>query len=288
MCIIILRPAGRPLPTDDTMRNCWESNPDGGGLMWSHGGGLFTIKGLMSLEEMKAAAARIPVEAVAAYHFRIGTHGAKNAENTHPWIIDATSALMHNGVLSWLGDDRNVSDSKRLAAAVQGLRWWDETAIDLRALIESAIGYGNKVVFMQADGRFWIANSKAGMWEDGVWYSNGGFRKWAPAPYTGPDYSYNSHSPVTYQQSLIERGTKAASMLDQLMIMQLVRVKSKGEIRMRSKARRTISMTETEFFQHYDMYDYNTPDLKAKADTIAADICEELTTKARADDGFGS
>ena len=46
----------------------------------------------------------------------------------------------------------------------------------LRFLIESAIGPSNKIAIMNGAGEAVIYNETSGQWQDGVWFSNSGFR----------------------------------------------------------------------------------------------------------------
>lgn len=38
MCIIVYKPEGATMPSTDTLRRCFEENPDGAGFMWPERG----------------------------------------------------------------------------------------------------------------------------------------------------------------------------------------------------------------------------------------------------------
>lgn len=192
MCIIVFRPKGAKFPPLDTLQQCWTRNPDGGGLMYAKDGVLTIVKGLMTPAAMHAAVKEVPDDVPCALHFRIGTHGAKTAENTHPWKISDKIALVHNGILSGCGLAVNNAHSdsagfaEKLAAmdemwkpAYSG-EWMKDPTIQF--FILHALGFANKMVFLRASGEYWIANDKQGEWEDGCWYSNTSFRVYRTPP----------------------------------------------------------------------------------------------------------
>lgn len=192
MCIIVYKPAGVAVPSTETLTNCWESNRDGGGVMWAHDGRLYVSKGHMELADMLAAIADIPPAAPAVYHFRIGTHGAKDAANTHPWVvIDGVLAMVHNGMLSNFGN-RDYSDSRELAETIAAFgKHFPYHPSGVR-ILEALCGTTNKLVFMRNDGLVNIINQRAGQEFEGCWYSNGGYKRYvAPVQttYFGGTYS---------------------------------------------------------------------------------------------------
>ena len=178
MCIIIYRKADSNFPDDATIERCWNKNDDGAGIMWPG----HSEKGFMTLDSLKGAMRAIPNGVPAAIHFRIGTNGANTADNCHPWPVRDGLWLMHNGILSSFSGDRNYSDS-RLFGEVIGASSLDPFNAGDQAVISRLIGYGNKVLFMNVYGDVWIANEKAGVWHDGCWYSNEGFREYIPQVY---------------------------------------------------------------------------------------------------------
>lgn len=104
----------------------WRSNPHGAGIVYQRRGGeVVAIKGLMSLEDLRAALREVHYGVRVGVHLRYATHGAVNAENTHPWPVGRRGAyLMHNGVLGQFGEsgDRGRSDSAHLAELLGQIR----------------------------------------------------------------------------------------------------------------------------------------------------------------------
>ena len=47
MCVIVYKPAGCPMPDEATLRSCWDTNPDGAGMMLPDGDAVRIRKGFM-------------------------------------------------------------------------------------------------------------------------------------------------------------------------------------------------------------------------------------------------
>ena len=135
MCIIVYKPAGIELPSKDTLRECWDNNPHGAGLMWPDGERVNLQKGYMSWEEFETALDDVTkgidvTSTPMALHFRIATHGAIVPGCCHPFAvkdsfermrqtkISAEVGFMHNGTLSGLETDDETSDSMAFAKSV--------------------------------------------------------------------------------------------------------------------------------------------------------------------------
>lgn len=176
---MIYRPEGEVTPSEETIRQCWSRNPHGGGVMWQQDGILWFIKGMMTIEDMLVAIAQVPPNVVAAFHFRIGTNGANDESNTHPWYAGNGRMLMHNGIIGFLAGDKEVSDSKRCGELVAKVDIWDD---EVRMLVANAIGWNNKLIVMDGTNSA-IVNKAQGVWEGGCWYSNTSFEIYkAPIP----------------------------------------------------------------------------------------------------------
>lgn len=193
MCIIVYKPQGRKLPNLDTLRACWDNNPDGAGIMWPDGNKVNIRKGFMSwpdfLEALDEVTSSIEVdETPMALHFRIATHGAVVPGCCHPFAVKdsldkmrmtdirAEVGFMHNGTLSGLETDDATSDSMAFAKSVLVplKAMCDDFLDDKRALrvIESST-QGSRFLLMAKDGRV----RTFGQWvpDDGVYYSNRNF-----------------------------------------------------------------------------------------------------------------
>lgn len=193
MCIIVYKPQGRKLPSLDTLRACWDNNPDGAGIMWPDGEQVNIRKGFMTwpdfLKALDDITSEVDVEGVPiALHFRIATHGAVVPGCCHPFAvkdsfdkmrmtdIHAKVGFMHNGTLSGLETDDATSDSMAFAklVLVPLKAMCDDFLDDKRALhiIESST-QGSRFLLMAKDGRVrtfgnWVS-------DDGIYYSNGNY-----------------------------------------------------------------------------------------------------------------
>lgn len=123
MCIILACEANRR-PTNQIINQCWDVNPDGGGVMWAEGGHVEIAKGLMSPDDLIAAVRYAPKDSPLVIHMRIGTSGGYGAEVTHPYPVtdrldalhaldvDCSCGIAHNGILPYPTDDAaGISDT---------------------------------------------------------------------------------------------------------------------------------------------------------------------------------
>lgn len=123
MCIILsCAPGARP--SRELLSDCWNNNPDGGGLMYDHGGVVHVSKGYMNFSDLATAIDRVPSDAHLIVHMRIGTSGGYGPEVTHPYPITrdlellhaldlvCPVAIAHNGVLPYPSDEAlGISDT---------------------------------------------------------------------------------------------------------------------------------------------------------------------------------
>ena len=114
------------MPSTDTLRRCFEENPDGAGFMWPERGRVQFRKGFMGWGDLESAlSSELPRDArglPVALHFRIATHGRVKPGCCHPFAVckdyramraESTSAaagFMHNGTLAGLDTSPDVSD----------------------------------------------------------------------------------------------------------------------------------------------------------------------------------
>lgn len=179
MCIAIFKPKGVDI-SEETLKACWENNPDGAGYAYVGRGRLIVRKGLMNYESFIASwrdrVARYGKTSPFILHFRIRTHGTGDEINTHPFRIK-DGALIHNGTISGTGaSSAGVGESDTsLFAKMFYDKLTPEFLRDNLKQFGSAIGY-NKMVFLFRNGEHYIANEDVGSWSDGVWFSNSGYR----------------------------------------------------------------------------------------------------------------
>ena len=115
MCIIAIKKSGQAAINQETLKACWQSNPDGAGFVIHrpNTNKLLIRKGFMAFKALVAAleTANIKEADTVIYHFRIATSGGINAANCHPFPIskaskdvkaleiECTKAFVHNGII---------------------------------------------------------------------------------------------------------------------------------------------------------------------------------------------
>lgn len=185
MCVAIYKPRGVETPSLDTLRKCWDTNPDGGGFAMrieNKSKYSFQIcKGFMTWDEFCKAYEDYKLASFnddLFLHFRIATHGGVCPGNTHPFPItcnhkelkDTTfmcnSVLMHNGVLPIKPDCNDISDTMQLCKILYSLKGKTSEAIDLLSHFVA----GNKIAIMLPKDKVRLI----GAWQvvNNVYYSN--------------------------------------------------------------------------------------------------------------------
>lgn len=204
MCVICFSPKGVDAPSEEKIKQMFDTNPDGAGYAYEgKGGKVIYRKGFMSvgalLEEL------YPLEkwknTNLALHFRIGTAGNNDAHTCHPFPITTDygtlrrtegkgAVLFHNGILAEGGmADRNSSDTQDFVVAFAPLlRKWHHSSVR-DAWIEKVIGT-NKLLIMYGKNKY----KMYGNWEkDGDLYvSNTNYQPYT-CQYHWYGYSGNSY-----------------------------------------------------------------------------------------------
>lgn len=195
MCVIAIKPKGTEMPSDETIGNMWDNNPDGAGFMYAHGGKVHIEKGYMKLKHFCKRLSKLGKEinvfnTTVILHFRIGTHGSKNAANTHPFpISDSLGVLtrlkcecdigvVHNGIIPIKIRNKDISDT--MEYVMSQLSLWREVDAEFyrseAALKLIAQQTGSKFAFLAPDGDY----STIGTFipDANVLYSNVSFEPW--------------------------------------------------------------------------------------------------------------
>lgn len=216
MCIAILKPKGKTIPTEH-LKNSFDNNQDGGGVAYSKNGKVHIIKGIFSKKKFVKTVRFAEKEADGAIliHCRIGTSGLKDENNCHPHVVNDECVLMHNGVLS-ISVPYNSKVSDTVIFINEYLKPLENDFMKNEAitkLVEKAIGNNNKFVLLNNKGEYKIINEKAGVWENGVWYSNStySYQKYKPSTPTFKNYcsysdiikSYNNKYYTKYNNAVI-------------------------------------------------------------------------------------
>lgn len=205
MCIAIYKPEGIEIPFE-TLERCYNTNSDGAGYMFHKGGKLHVYKGFFSMADFwKQYKKDKKKECV--LHFRIKTHGVINEENCHPYKVNDNLAFVHNGIISGYSDAHKSDTWLFNEDIIQPfVRKWGNLEIfedPIKKLIENRIGY-SKLIFMDNEGNTKIFNEDKGEWHEGVWYSNGSYKKPVPLPkVTYPQYggTYKKDTTVPKKQT---------------------------------------------------------------------------------------
>ena len=199
MCVICYKPSGIDVDMS-VLKNCFERNSDGAGVMYAEDGELKVAKGFMKWRSFKRYIKRMSnekkTELPFVFHFRIATHGSISPPNCHPFHVHENMAMVHNGVMSNIPIDKDsdISDSEAfIQLYVKGLGYdlgmsstitieHLEHGSPLNDLFDSFVG-SSKLLFMDGAGDVAIVNERLGYWEksgkgEGMWFSN---RMWKPA-----------------------------------------------------------------------------------------------------------
>ena len=185
MCIAILTTADKAISAD-VFRRCFSNNKDGVGFAWVNKitGDVEIDKGWMVVDSalkkyhmlLDAGANKHPM----LIHFRAATVGRVGGDNCHPFKVKG-GAMIHNGTF-WYDATSDKADSRLLAEMLHN-QLHHANVKTMRSHLEEAFGY-NRVAFLYKGGEFEVfgneyeaATGRFGQWKDGVWYSNGGWKK---------------------------------------------------------------------------------------------------------------
>lgn len=185
MCIAILNKGGQI--SRESLLNCWESNDDGAGILYVNNDKLGVYKqpnkGRKSFEQFYSTYQRLYNSSAGMpmlLHFRIATHGFGD-KFLHPFLVSDTLGLVHNGIISGLGD-HNYSDTAEFRDIIAGVpdEWKQDVSLFSIPLVDQVtadlLGTYNKVIFLDAQGDYVIYNESSGIWDEDNWYSNSAYR----------------------------------------------------------------------------------------------------------------
>ena len=194
MCIAILNTKGQI--KDKHIKNSWDNNDQGAGMLWNENGQMQTFKTydykefLSKYKELR----KNPKINKIVLHFRIATSGHDKYVNLHPFKVNDNLGFVHNGIISGLGDQKH-SDTFYFNDMLKKLPDNFLSNDTTRELISSYIGY-SKLIFLDADDKHTIINENLGKWEGLNWYSN--------------DSHKQSNDFVYFGNQKVSKGTKSA------------------------------------------------------------------------------
>jgi hypothetical protein len=181
MCIAILNTKGTTLKKE-ILRNCWENNGDGAGMLYiDDDKKLSVFKEMTSFEnfyknyiDIKSKYGKRNI----VLHFRISTHGKINETNCHPFLVSEDVGFVHNGMIYNVPRSNDFSDTYMFNESVlKNLKDGFEYNEIMLEMIEEFIGAGSKLVFLNSENDYAIVNEKAGHWHLGCWFSNTSYQQ---------------------------------------------------------------------------------------------------------------
>lgn len=187
MCLLITGPAASLrstlLNTAHLIGDIYQYNPDGIGAMYATDDGRLTIAKSLPRDEAEAWAfiENLPTDDRAlAVHWRWRTHGDINLSQCHPYQVQGSTWLMHNGVLA-TGNKADPSKSDTWHFIEDYLKSVPADALHdegMARLIGDYIG-NNRFAIMSGDGRLTVINREQGVEHDDLWFSN--TYAWSPS-----------------------------------------------------------------------------------------------------------
>lgn len=191
MCIIVSKKVGVEMPDRHVLKNCFDYNSDGVGIMWNNDGRVNIRKGFMTwnsfdnfLSELENT---VDLKNVGVCtHFRIKTHGKISPQNCHGFCISnrikdlklleftTDIGVMHNGIIP-IKPIHGLSDTqtyilKRLYNIQKAHPRFLESK-RIMSQIEKDIG--SKMAFLTSNGSIYTIGDF--LEQDGVLYSNRSF-----------------------------------------------------------------------------------------------------------------
>lgn len=178
MCIAILKKKDGNI-TDEQLKNCFEANPDGAGIAYNVNKKLIIEKGIFHVEDFikKVRKAEKRCDGNMLIHCRISTSGNIDKDNCHPFFVNSSLALIHNGILDIDVPKNSPKNDTRLYIEryLQGFTTYDLIHNQaLKDLIGFSIG-SNKFVLLSSNDEFAIINEDLGHWKNNVWFSNNSY-----------------------------------------------------------------------------------------------------------------
>jgi hypothetical protein len=192
MCIAILntKKAGR-LPKSH-IKNSWDNNDMGAGILWNDKLGLNVFKTYDYDEYISKYNELRDDKEVGniVLHFRIATSGYKGEHNLHPFLVNDKLGFVHNGVIKGLGNQK-FSDTYEFNDMLKRFKHNFLSCDMTKYFISEYIGY-SKLLFLDSDDKYTIINEELGKWVDGNWYSNDSYKQYNDFKYYGNEKVYNT------------------------------------------------------------------------------------------------
>lgn len=186
MCILVFKPKNVGFPSKETLKNCFDANPDGSGYAWVDRSGISHIrKGFLTFHDFYESMSK-NMEKLTKFdvslHFRVATHGSVSSGNCHPFPISCKvedlkatqldgkfKIMAHNGIISSLGyrAKKTKSDLSDTMVFSKELRSFGENNRQNKRILES----GKFVIMDRKESRRYGHFIE----DDGIFYSNDGY-----------------------------------------------------------------------------------------------------------------
>ena len=199
MCIIVSKEKNKKIPNKGILENCFNSNPDGAGFMYTFNNKVIIEKGFFTFNEFYNRLMQVDKslnlkKKSLVMHFRIGTSGGYAEGACHPFPItnnikelqktETTSklAMVHNGIISnytfgKLSDTQNfVKDFVFPLSKINGNFLNNKNAIDLLYKQSAA----TKLCFLDKNDNITYVGDF--ITDQGIKYSNTSYKEYAYMP----------------------------------------------------------------------------------------------------------
>lgn len=193
MCIIVSKKVGIPMPDRHILKNCFDYNSDGVGIMWNNEDRVHIQKGFMTWKSFDNFLSELENKvdlknSGVCTHFRIKTHGKTSPQNCHGFcisnrvkdlkLLELTTdvGVMHNGIIP-IKPIHNLSDTQTYI--LKRLYKIKKTSPDflnskyIMSQIEKEIT--SKMAFLTSDGSIHTIGKY--IEQDGILYSNRSFEQ---------------------------------------------------------------------------------------------------------------
>lgn len=188
MCMLTFLPE-EVMPDEDALANGAAINSDGHGFAIVTGQRLLVERDMTAeklIERFTVARHAYP-EGPALFHSRMATAGDITVANCHPYRVgaDTGTVLAHNGILpSYMQPAKRDKRSDTRIAAEDFLPsepFGPLGTARARTRMERWLTDHNKIVILTVNPRYrrhaYVLNEHAGIWDNGVWYSNDDYRR---------------------------------------------------------------------------------------------------------------
>jgi len=211
MCIIIVKPMGKELPSKEILKNCFINNNDGAGFSFVKDNRIYLSKGYAKFKPFYRNVKQfIKEDTSAILHFRIASVGKVSDINCHPFVMTENKrevnktvnctkkpVFAHNGTLSIDATSGGRSDTIQYARIIGDplIRNNMFRNNSLMKILKDSIGH-SKMAFMNRKGDIKLLGDFEK--DKGLFFSNFSYKyryKGVVATYKGGKYvgGYNNH-----------------------------------------------------------------------------------------------